>query len=356
MRVAVVGASGNAGTALLRRLRDDDVVAVARRAPHAPPPEPYDVARWVACDLGAADGEVVVRTLSEAFAGCDAVVHLGWQIQPSHDRDRLRRTNVVGTRRVVEAVERAEVGHLVVASSVGVYSPVDDDRLRDEDAPRRGVRSSGYSVDKVAQEDVLDDAVRRLPGLRVARLRPGLLFQRPAGASIERYFLGPVAPARLLGALTGRVPVLPWPQGVRLQALHTDDVAAAYEAVLRTGASGPFNVAADDVLDPVAVAEVLGAARVVPVPVPVVRGLLGLAWDLRALHPDPGWVDLAGGVPLMDTGRARSALGWSPRWSAADALADLVDGLARGTGTASPPLRPRHRARPSAVGGQASPT
>ncbi|WNB84355.1 hypothetical protein [Cellulomonas sp. ATA003] len=56
MRVVVVGASGNAGTALLRRFSGDDiitsVVGVARRAPSGDIPPPYDVAQWVACDIG----------------------------------------------------------------------------------------------------------------------------------------------------------------------------------------------------------------------------------------------------------------------------------------------------------------
>ncbi len=47
------------------------------------------------------------------------------------------------------------------------------------------------------------------------------------------------------------------PDGIRLQALHARDAAAAFvEAVLR-GAHGPFNVAADDILDGEALASAL---------------------------------------------------------------------------------------------------
>ena len=70
MRVVVVGASGNVGTALLRRLAGDEtvtsVVAVARRVPRGTPPPPYDVATWVACDVA---DPAAVDVLTAAFAG-----------------------------------------------------------------------------------------------------------------------------------------------------------------------------------------------------------------------------------------------------------------------------------------------
>ncbi|MDT0164833.1 NAD-dependent epimerase/dehydratase family protein [Actinotalea sp. AC32] len=356
MRIGVVGASGNAGTGLLRHLEHDlEVtveVAVARRVPAGRPPAPYAGAsgrpRWLACDIGAdAPDDAVVAPLAEAFRGLDAVVHLAWQMQPSHDRARLRATNVDGSRRVAEAVVAAGVPHLVVASSVGAYSPVADDDPRDESWATEGVRSSSYSVDKVALERLLDEVEDRVA---VARVRPALVFQRDAGSSIERYFLGPGAPAWLVGAL----PVLPWPAGFRVQAVHADDLAAVYRAVVVARATGAFNVAADDVLRRADVADVLTDGRAVDVPVPLVRSAVAAAWRARALHLSPGWIDLAAGIPLLDTTRVRTKLGWRPRVTAQQALAEVVEGMVAGSGTASPPLRARGRARPSLLGGQSA--
>lgn len=356
MRVAIVGASGNVGTALLRALALEDrvtgVVGLARRVPPSAstPPAPYDRARWVRVDL-ALDGpdEPVVAALTEAFAGVDAVVLLAWALQPSHERGVQVRTNVDGARRTIAAVRRAGVGHLVVASSVGAYSAVHDDERRDEAWATDGVRGSEYSVDKVAVERLLDEAEREQPDLGIARIRPALIFQRTAGSGIERYFLGPMAPAAVLRR---NLPVLPWPAGVRVQAVHADDAADAYRRVLTTGSTGAFNVAAPDVLRGPEMADVLAGGRLVEVPVGVLRAAVAAAFTARAVHVSPGWVDLATGVPLMSTDRAEAELGWVPRWSAKDALADLVAGLAEGAGTASPPMRPRSRARRSLLGGQ----
>ncbi|WP_152187944.1 NAD-dependent epimerase/dehydratase family protein [Georgenia satyanarayanai] len=346
MRVAVVGASGNSGTALLHALRGEErvteVVGIARRRPDATA-EPYDTARWEQVDIAApvalADGEdFVVDELARALEGVDTVVHLAWLIQPNHERDLLRRANVDGTRRVVEACLRAGVGHLVVASSVGSYSPVDDDERRDESWPAHGTApTSHYAVDKAAQERVLDEA--EAAGLSVARVRPALVFDADAGAEIMRLFLGALVPPALLRP--GGLPFLPLPAGLRLQVVHGDDLADAYRRIIVQGATGAFNVAAEPVLTGKDLAEVLDHGRVVEVPPAALRPVVSLAWQARALAADAGWLDMAMNVPLMDTTRARTELGWEPAREAKDTLRELLTGMADGQGTPSPQMRPR---------------
>jgi UDP-glucose 4-epimerase len=102
MRVVIVGAAGNVGTALLRRLHDDPDVSLAGIARRLPDPEGvYAGVDWHAIDIG---DPAAAEPLAEVFDGADAVVHLGWQIQPSHDRRRLYRTNVLGSRSVARCV------------------------------------------------------------------------------------------------------------------------------------------------------------------------------------------------------------------------------------------------------------
>lgn len=340
MRVVVVGQTGNVGTALLRALADEPEVSsllgVARRLPDRTA-APYRDAAWAAADLAGEDGEVVER-LTGLFRGADAVVHLAWLIQPNRDRGLLRTVNVEGTRRVARAVVAAGVPHLVVASSVGVYSPVDDDVPRTEDWPADGVPTSHYSVDKAAQEDVLDELERAHPEVTVARLRTALVFQGDAGAEVTRLFVGRVVPVGLLQL--GRPPLLPLPAGLRLQAVHADDAADAYRRVLLRRAGGAFNVAADDLLRGADVARLVDHGRLVEVPPAAVRAAVSLGYAARVVAADPGWVDMAMGAPVMDTTRAVTELGWTARTSAADALQEVVRGMAEGRGLGSAPLRP----------------
>lgn len=347
MKVAIVGASGHVGTALLRALRDEErveeIIGIARRLPDVTR-DPYSVARWERLDIAvptadAAGEERVVATLAEALTGVDVVVHLAWLIQPNRNRELLRRTNVDGTRRVVEAMLRAGVDRLVCASSVGAYAGVRDDERRDESWPTEGIRSSHYSADKADQERVLDDAESR--GLSVARVRPALVFDGSAGAQITRLFIGALVPPRLLRP--GTLPIVPLPAGLRMQVVHGDDLADAYRRIIVSGRDGAFNIATEPVLDAEAISAVVDHGRQVPVPPAVVRPLLHAAWRLHAVAADPGWLDMAMRVPVMDTSRARDELGWTPTHGAAETLREVLQAIAAGTGTASAPMRARRR-------------
>ena len=114
-------------------------------------------------------------TISSRCSSADAVVHLAWQLQPAHRHRELERTNILGTRRVLEAAGRAGVGRVLAASSVGAYARAPSDRMVDEAWPVTGVPTSTYSRQKAELERLCDAAVRK--GLRVIRMRPALIFQ-----------------------------------------------------------------------------------------------------------------------------------------------------------------------------------
>ncbi|WP_229069225.1 NAD-dependent epimerase/dehydratase family protein [Actinoplanes sp. DH11] len=332
MRVVIVGASGNAGTALLRRLStesDIEVTGISRRVP----PDPYPATDWHAVDVGADDA---TGRLTSIFQGADAVVNLAWQIQPSHDQRRLYETNVLGSRAIFRAALRAGVSTLVQASSVGVYAPGPKQAFVTEEWRRTGVIESSYSRHKALVERMLDEIESDHPTLRVVRLRPGLIFQRVAGTEIGRYFAGPLLPARLLRF--GWIPVLPDHPDLRMQAVHADDVAEAYHSVLRADVRGAFNLAAGPVLDPAVAARAFHGVRV-PVPGVALEGAAALSWWLRLQPVDRGWVRLGLKAPLMSCDRAAAELGWRPRTDALTALRELVTGLAERAHTSSPPLR-----------------
>ncbi len=329
MRLVVTGATGNVGTSLLSVLAADPavtaIVGVARREPAWENPK----TSWAKADVRIAD-------LDGIFRGADAVVHLAWAIQPSREHELMRETNVDGSRRVFEAAARVGVPTLVHASSVGAYSRGPKDSTVDESWPTGGIPTSFYSRHKVEVERILDRVEREHPGLRVVRLRPGLIFKRQAASGIRRLFAGPLLPSPLLRArLIAGVPSHP---RLRVQAVHSLDVADAYRrAVMTPAARGAYNVAADPVLDGAELGRLLGA-HPLPVDARLLRMATAASYKLR-LQPTPaGWLDLALGVPLLDSTRARVELGWEPTRSASDALLELLDGLRDSAGFPTPPL------------------
>jgi UDP-glucose 4-epimerase len=330
MRVVVVGASGNVGTSVLRALGDepavDSVLGLARRLGDVEFPK----TEWVAADVSSS-------ALVPYFQGADVVIHLAWLIQPGRDPASLRATNVEGSARVFEAVAAARVPALVYASSVGAYSPGPKDRRVDETWPTAGIESSFYARHKSEVERLLDRFEQEAPSVRTVRLRPGLIFKREAASGIRRLFAGPFLPSPLIRREL--IPLLPRTERLCFQAVHSRDVGDAYRLAALDEGRGPFNIAAEPVLNSEALSRLL-AARPVSVHPGLLRAGAALGYRLHLQPSEPGWLDMGLSVPLMDTARAEEQLGWKPRHKADDALRELLGGIRDRAGLDTPPLAP----------------
>jgi nucleoside-diphosphate-sugar epimerase len=328
MRIVVTGATGNVGTSVLDALaRDptvDSIVGVARRLPELTLPK----TSWRAAD-------VAVDDLEPIFEGADCVIHLAWLIQPGRDLDTLQAVNVEGSARVFRAVAAAGVGSLVHASSVGAYSPGPKDRRVDEEWPTEGIPSAYYARQKAEVERRLDLFELEAPDVRVVRLRPALIFKRGAASAIRRLFVGPLLPSPLVRA--SLIPLVPDVDRLVFQAVHSSDVGEAYRLAATGDARGAFNIAAEPVLDPRRLGATLGA-KPVPFRAGALRALASASWRLHLQPTEPGWLDMARAVPLMDTARARRELGWEPTRGADEALLELLDGIRDGAEFPTPPL------------------
>ncbi|QLY32685.1 NAD-dependent epimerase/dehydratase family protein [Nocardia huaxiensis] len=328
MRVVVVGGTGNVGTAVVETLAADpavtSILGLARRVPE----RRIDKTEW-----GAAD--VRVDDLEPLLWGADAVIHLAWAFQPMRRPLETWRTNVTGTARVLKAVAAESVPVFVYASSVGAYAPRRDARPVTESWSTDGWPAAGYTREKAYVERMLDSFVQSRPACRVVRMRPGFIFQRGAASAQRRLFAGPLLPNRLVRA--GLVPFVPAPPGLMFQAVHSRDVAEAFRLALVRDVAGPFNLAADPVVDAHVLGELL-SARPIPIPAALLRTAVAAAWHLRLIPVDPQLLDAFLRLPLMDATRARTELGWNPRHSSTDALRELLDGLHDAAGLDTPPL------------------
>ncbi|WP_222268672.1 NAD-dependent epimerase/dehydratase family protein [Modestobacter marinus] len=339
LKVAVTGASGNVGTALLRALAKGgaaEVRGLARRQP--PETEPYDGARWYLTDLSEPDSEQV---LAEFLDGVDAVVHLAWALLPDRQPDLLHRVNVQGTERVLAAAGAAGVQHVVHMSSLGAYAAGPQERPIQEDWPITGIPSSTYSRQKSTCELAVQEFAATYPDTIVSVTRPTLVLQPEAASEIGRYFLGPyLFPlARLLPGEVARLLPLPLPGSLRISFVHAEDVADAIARILDRRAAGPFNLSASPVLDADGLARALGARRI-PVPAVVLRTGMQAAFLAHVLQIEAGWLDMGLGIPPLDASRARTALDWRPAHKGDDLLREFVAALGRGQGGQGPLLFP----------------
>lgn len=329
--VAVVGATGKVGTSVVDALiQDPDVTeirAFSRRATTWSSPK----VRWQRADIGADD-------LVSRFRGVDTVIDLAWIFQPTRDPVTTWRNNVYGNMRVFDAVVEAGVASLVHASSVAAYSPGTTTEPVDEQWPTHGWPGAAYAREKSYLERYLDAFESRHPHLRVVRMRPGFTFKRESASQQRRLFAGPLLPNSLVRP--DLAPVLPELPGLRVQLVHTTDVAEAYRLAVHTPVHGAFNIAADPVVDTARLAELFDS-RSVRLPDGLVRAALATAWTLHLVPASPHLFDAVSHLPIMRTQRIRTELGWTPHHSATDALHAFLAGLRRRDGTATPPLAPR---------------
>ncbi|CAN5232289.1 SDR family oxidoreductase [soil metagenome] len=326
-----MGATGNVGTSVLRSLAAEEkvesILGVARRLPSLAMPK----VEWTSAD-------VATDELAPLFRGADAIISLSWLIQPARDLNRLWMVNVEGNSRIMRAVREAGVPAFLYASSVGVYSPGPKDQAVDENWPRNGVSTSYYARHKAEVERRLDRFEAENPDVRVVRMRPGLVFKKEASQGIRRLFAGPFFPGIL--AWPELINLIPEVEGLRSQVIHSYDVGEAFRLAVVGEAGGAFNLAAEPVLDAQEIGRILNA-RPFPFSARTLRAGANLAWRLRLQPVPPDWLDLSLNIPVMDTTRVRTELGWTSQYTAGDTLLDVLAGLSEGAGLDTPPLSPQ---------------
>ncbi|MEU6977704.1 MULTISPECIES: NAD-dependent epimerase/dehydratase family protein [unclassified Streptomyces] len=336
LRVVVTGATGNVGTSLVRALEREprvaSVLGLARRRPALT----LAKTEWAEVDLS---HEGAGPRLAQYLEDADAVVHLAWRFQPTHDPVATWETNVLGAVRVFDAVAAAHVPVLVHASSVGAYSPGPRGGPPvSESWPTHGWPGAAYTREKAYLERALDTFERDHPQTRVVRMRPAFLFKEESASEQRRIFAGRFFPGRLFRP--DLLPLVPELSGLRFQTLHTDDAADAYRRALLRDVRGAFNLAADPVIDAPTLAGLLDA-RPVKVPNAAVRGALATAWRLRVVPSSPGLFDAVLRLPLLATARARRELEWVPSRTSVEALEAFLRGVRTGAGDATEPLTGR---------------
>jgi hypothetical protein len=168
----------------------------------------------------------------EAFAGCDAVVHLaGEKVAQRWTRDvrqRIVSSRVDGTRAVVAAFDANPPKVLVCSSAVGYYGARGDQALDEAATP-----GSGFLAE-VAQAWEKEALAAEALDVRVVRLRTGIALG-PEGGALKEMLL----PFRLGlgGPIAGGRHWMPW--------IHADDVAALVEFALdHPTLAGPVNAVA----------------------------------------------------------------------------------------------------------------
>lgn len=171
MRVAVTGASGLIGTALVEDLRADghEVVRLVRRTASAP-----DEARW-----DPQSGQVDLERLE----GSDAIVHLAGAGVGDHRwtdsyKREISESRTLGTEAIARAAAALTTppSVLVSASAIGYYGERGSEALTEESS-----KGTGFLSDVCADWEAAADPARHAD-IRVVHPRTGLVVSAEGGA------------------------------------------------------------------------------------------------------------------------------------------------------------------------------
>lgn len=257
-RIAVTGASGLIGSALVRSLTADghEVVRLVRRAAKG-----ADEVCWDP------EGQYVDAA---ALDGCDAVVNLAGAGVGDHRwtdayKKTVRDSRVLGTAALAEAVAALDRPPRVWVngSAIGFYGETGD-RAVDEDAPP----GDGFLPSLCVEWEEATAPVQEA-GVRTVFARTGLVVAREGGAWAKLF---PLYKAGLGGRFgDGR-------QYWSFVALH-DEVAAIRHLIDTEGLSGPFNLTAPNPLTNREISAAMGRVMRRPslftVPAPALKLVLG---------------------------------------------------------------------------------
>ena len=318
LTVAVTGPTGTFGLALMRLLQKDPqvdrVIGIARR-PFDPAPRGWTKMEYRRGDIRDADA------LRTAFDGADVVVHLAFLILGG-GREKTRSINIDGTLNAFRMAAAVGAKRFVYASSVAAYgfhrgNPVG----MTEDWATRPAERLFYAQEKAELEHLLQQEAETHPRTGLYLLRPPIVLGPDAvGAKVT--IPAQLAPLlRGVGGMLRRLPGLPaLVPDLPFQVIHQDDVAEALRlCVLGAAAPGAYNIAADDVITGVDVARELGL-RAVPVPGGPVAAVARAVVKLPYLPSGAQWVEAMSHPAIMDTTKAKTELGWTPRHSAIESL------------------------------------
>ena len=198
----------------------------------------------------------------------DTVLHAAFVLRPSHDLQRMRRTNVEGTRQILRACSECAVTHLVHLSSASVYGflPHQTVPYRETDAinPQRGFT---YAEHKAEGDHLVQEA--RDHGLieTITVLRPS-------------FIIGGESDNPLYDHLSRRFVFLPL-QMSSLQLTHIDDLCTALLRLLERRPNENYNLGAPGCLSPLQMVQRLHG-RPILLPQRLLHACNDVGWTLRA--------------------------------------------------------------------------
>jgi UDP-glucose 4-epimerase len=325
LKIAVTGTRGLLGSRLLARLASDETCRRIVALDLLPPPTPLDKARFYRVDF---TDPIASTRIAEALERerVDVVVHLAFLQHPVRTAAYEHELEVLGTLQLFHAIRRiareAPPPHVVVASSTLVYGARSTNpSFLDEESPLAAARDYAFVADKIeAERELVTFQAQTGVAATVLRFAPLLAVDSPTLAA--RYFSLSAVPTIL-----GFNPMI--------QMLAVDDALAALSLAVQRGATiggrgsrDVFNVAPSGVM-PLHAAIRLCGRRAVPLVRFAANGMVDALFQAGLAMAPSAQLDYLQHPCVADGARAARELGFTPRFSTRECIADFARTLFR---------------------------
>ena len=326
----ITGSSGLLGHALAHHFgsKNNQIIGFDEAGPPYPPPN----TECLFCDL--TDDESVQKTMfmvkSLFGSKIKSVFHLAAYYSFSgKDSHLYKDLTVEGTRRMLRELQKFDVGQFIFSSSMLVYKPNKKGEKLTETSELEPTWA--YPQSKVDTEHVLVTEHGKIPvvNLRIAGVYSDVCQSIPLAHQIQRIY-----EHRLEGHLySGDV-------DVRQAFVHMEDLVLAFEACVQNAHKfselETFNIGEEDALSYDETQRIIARQLfdepwpTLDVPKPIAK--VG-AWVEEKLPLQdkpfikPWMIDRADDNYELDATKARTMLGWVPKYNLRDTLPRMLEGL-----------------------------
>ena len=308
-RVLITGVSTRLGTELARRLERDQSVEYVAGLDVRPPRARLERTDFIDADIRSA---VIGKLIPQCAV--DTVVHNQIVRQPGGGiaARAMHDINVIGTLQLLAACEQSStIKAVVVRGSAGIYGaePAAPQFYTEEMARLYPLRTR-FQRDIGEIENYFEGYSRRHPQVVCTMLRYQPSLGPATDSQVTRYLSAPLVPTYV-----GFDP--------RLQFLHESDGIEALLAAIRKPVRGAVNVAAPGTIG---LTKMLRRAGKISVPVPAAAfgATLSAGRHLGMPAISPDFRRLLRFGRAVDVSRLIDEVGYTPRYSAAEAVEDYV--------------------------------
>ena len=298
--IAITGVNSYFASTLLPKLQEDPEGERIIGIDMAPWKGGYDKVEFHREDIRS---DNIVNILK----GVDTVFHLAFLVAGLKDKRKTLDININGSKNVFEACVKNSVRKVVYTSSLTVYGSFKDNELNlTEDVNMRTNPGSHYNTHKIEVENFVTGYFSDNPDITLTVLRAGLLFGPNIKNLFSELFEMPIT-GNAIGASTHN------------QLIHEEDLGSALHIALQQDLPGTYNVAADDAMSTLWAYKQAGVS-VIPMPRFMLKMTAVLGYATGLFPFSAGWVDLAAHTILVKTDKFKTATGWKPEYTSAEAF------------------------------------